>query len=76
MKISVEIIVQCEELQIQLGQSEYTLTAVEVGGDEVLIPDHFLGGIERQRVQQLQLRWATFVFGNLKKVRLFIFFQM
>jgi hypothetical protein len=56
VEVPQEVVVEGEELEVELGQRETTLPREVRRGDDVLVPDYLLGGVERHLVQSFQLR--------------------
>lgn len=52
---------ECEKLEVELGQSETAFPGEVLGRNDVLVPDDVLCGVERHAVQLFQLRDASFV---------------
>lgn len=52
---------ECEELEVELGQSETAFSGEVLGRNDVLVPDYVLCRVERHAVQLFQLRDASFV---------------
>ena len=55
-----------EELQVELVQREDAVAVVVIVGDELLVPDHSLGGVERLGVELLELRGQALAVEDLK----------